>query len=214
MYVVFRSDVRSLGLLGEVIESPTPHAISISTFLNKMRQISKHERSCEYLPGLTCFIISSIFCVTGVSGGKLHLNGEESEPSCVSCECAVPCKAAAHRRRACAYLHLCKETPSPCLACWRMSMPSSELTRLRPRIQDSSWMPWWEDVCFEGVSSPQHSLCVYQCWSYRDSSEAMWGRFQVGRVLTESCTMVRASVQRDEVLSNLIQPLLIAGGLD
>lgn len=90
----------------------------------------------------------------------------------------------------------------------------SELTRLRPRIQDSSWMPWWEDVCFEGVSSPQHSLCVYQCWNYRDSSEAMWGRFQVVQVLTESCTMVRASVQRDEVLSNLIQPLLIAGGLD
>lgn len=102
----------------------------------------------------------------------------------------------------------------PHLVCWRWSIPRSELTRLRPKIQDSSWMPWWEDVCFEGVSSHQHLLCVYQCCHYRGSSEAMWGRFQVVLALTEACTMVRASVQWDEVLNDLIQPLFTAGELD
>lgn len=41
-----------------------------------------NERSLGHLPGLTYhFIIRAIFCVTGVSEGKLHLDEEESEPA-------------------------------------------------------------------------------------------------------------------------------------
>lgn len=77
----------------------------------------------------------------------------------------------------------------PHLACWRWSMPTSELTRLRLRIQDSSWMPWWEDVCFEGVSSPQHSLHVYQCWRFR-------GRGNMGKI--SGCVGVNRSWHNGE----------------
>lgn len=138
-----------------------------------------NERSCERLPGLTYhFIIRTIFCVTAVLGGKLHLDGEESEPALL-----VSHVNALHPARlqltggGHVLTYTCARKCLPHLACW--SMPSSELTRLRPRIQDSSWMPWWEGVCFQGVSSCQHFLCVYQCWHYRGSSEAVWRRFQI-----------------------------------
>lgn len=66
------SSVRSLGLLGEVMDSFAPRFHFYFHLLNITRQIN--ESSCEYLPGLLydC-IIRAIFCIMGVSGDKSHL---------------------------------------------------------------------------------------------------------------------------------------------
>lgn len=126
--------VRSLVLLGEVMESFTPSFHFYFHLLNQMR-------SCEYLSGLlySC-IISATFYVTGVSGNKSLLPAGQRRiwtyAHHISCEFTAHHEGVAYKKREC--LPVCVQGTSFLRLC-SLEVTHAKFRTYQTETQNSEW---------------------------------------------------------------------------
>lgn len=153
-------------------------------------------------------IIRAIFCTTGVSGGKLHLDEEESEPALVSRVNAL--HPAAHRRgHVLTYTCARKHLPTSCL----LEGVHAKFRTYQTETQNSGYLinAVVRGCLLRGCFFPPAFVVCFPVLTLQRFLRGSVGKVSGCLGINRSLHNCEGNVQRDEVLT---QPLLTAGGLD